>query len=83
MARESSSIPFPRALLEAVNASVGPGASPEFVARAVAAALLRRKIFDGRTDPGVERWWPIEDMDFVMLSSGDVWLKGDGDGGEE
>ena len=74
MPRESSSIPFPAELLEAVDASVGPDASPEFVARATAAALLRHRIFDGRPDPGLERWWPIEELDFVMLSSGDVWL---------
>ncbi len=77
MPRESSSIPLPRDLLEAVTASVGPNAAPEFVARAVSAALLRRRLFDGRDDPGVEPWWPLEEMDFVMLSSGEVWLKDD------
>mgnify|MGYP006971753298 CR=1 FL=1 len=82
MPSESSSIPFPRDLLEAVHASVGPDASPDFVARAVAAALLRRRLFDGPGDPGVESWWPIEEMDFVMLSSGDAWLKNEDDAEE-
>ena len=79
MPRESTSIPLPRALLDAVSASVGPAAAPDFVKRAVSAALLRRKLFDGRGDPGVEPWWPLEDMDFVLLSSGEAWRKDDGE----
>ncbi len=47
----------------------------EFVSRAVSAALLRRKLFHDAGDPGVEAWWPLEEMDFVLLSSGEAWLR--------
>jgi hypothetical protein len=59
-----------------VDASVGSEQRGEFVTRAVSAALLRRKLADGRGDPGVEPWWPLEEMDFVLLSSGEAWLRG-------
>jgi hypothetical protein len=75
MPREPSSIPLPRALLDAVDDSVGPDRRSEFVSRAVSAALLRRKLFHAQGDPGVESWWPLEEMDFVLLSSGEAWLQ--------
>lgn len=76
MPREPSSIPLPRSLLDAVDASVGQDRRSEFVTHAVSAALLRRRLFHAEGDPGVEPWWPLEEMDFVVLSSGEAWLQG-------
>lgn len=82
MPKEAQSIPLPTKLLDAVDASVGREARQRFVTRAVAAALLQRRLAETDGDPGLEPWWPMEDLDFVMLRSGEVWLAG-GDGGEE
>ena len=84
MPKEAQSIPLPTELLDAVDAAVGPDARAHFVTRAVAAALLARRLAETDGDPGLEPWWPMEDLDFVMLRSGEVWLAGDGgEGGEE
>ncbi|MDP7115294.1 MAG: hypothetical protein QGH45_25180 [Myxococcota bacterium] len=72
MPRES--IPLPAKLLDAVDAQVGPDERQRFVARAVAAALLQRRLARTDGDPGLEPWWPLDEVDFVMLSSGEVWL---------
>ncbi len=70
MPRES--IPLPAELLDAVDAHVGSDERQRFVARAVAAALLRRRLAGGES--GLEPWWPVDDLDFVMLDGDEVWL---------
>jgi len=71
------SIPLPPELLEALAGAVSPEQQPRFVADAVARALLLRRLSLEREDPGIEAWWPIDDADFLMLSSGEFWLAGE------
>ncbi len=80
MPQKAQSIPLPAELLDAVDATVGPDERSRFVTRAVAATLLHRRLAQADGDPGIEPWWPLDDLDFVVLRSGEVWLEGDGEG---
>lgn len=74
MPRESHSIALPAALLDAIDADIDPAERDRFVSRAVAAALLQRRLRDAGGDAGLEPWWPMDDLDFVVLRNGEFWL---------
>lgn len=77
MPQQPLSIPLPQELLEALDRAVDSGEQPKFVAEAVARALVLRRLTAECEDPGIEPWWPIDDADFLMLSSGEFWLAGE------
>ena len=54
---------------------MGPDRRQQFVADAVTRALLLHTLTESHEDPGIEPWWPIEDADFLMLSSGEFWFE--------
>jgi len=77
MSQRAPSIPLPPELLEALTLAVGIEQRQRFVADAVTRALLLRRLAAEREDPGIEPWWPIDDADFLLLSSGEFWLAGE------
>ena len=77
MPQQALSIPLPADLLEALDRAVDTDQQQRFVAEAVTRALFLRRLTAEREDPGIEPWWPIDDADFLMLSSGEFWLAGE------
>ena len=77
MPQEFSHVALPRDLLHAIDAAVGPRQRRRFVAKAVSRALREQGVRRSSGDPELESWWPLEDMDFVLLESGETWFTGD------
>ena len=75
MPQDPDSIPLPPPLLDAIDDVVPPGERARFVADAVAAAVLRRRLAARDGDPGLEPWWPLDRDEFLILSSGEYRLE--------
>ncbi len=75
MPQDADSIPLPAPLLDALADVVDPEERTRFVADAVAAAVLHRRLSAQQGDPGLEPWWPLERAEFLILSSGEYRLQ--------
>jgi hypothetical protein len=75
MPHDSDSIPLPAPLLDALHQEIEPDERSRFVADAVAAALLHRRLAERGEDPGLEPWWPLDRAEFMILSSGEYRLQ--------
>jgi hypothetical protein len=74
MPHDAAHLTLPDDLRAALDAVVDSESQQQFVVDALRTAVRHHTLGTQRGDMGLEPWWPLHDVRFLLLSSGDIRL---------